>query len=104
MILERIYLTEIQPILGYADKRSVKRWCHNNDVRILKDKGTKKPFVLREEFYQAIKKNNQNEDSGNKSVRERMKQKIYELSESVRNYKPIGENEKKALSIFTSIL
>lgn len=104
MIRDRIYLAEIQTTLGYADKRSVKRWCHHNDVRILKDKGTKKLFALRDEFDQAIEKNNQGEDSGNKSLREKVKQKIYEISESVRNYKPIGENEKKALSIFTSLI
>jgi len=69
-----------------------------------KDRGSNRQFVLKEEFDLAIDRNNQGEDSDKSSMREKVRQKIHQISESVRNYKPQGENEKKALSIFTSLL
>jgi len=103
MYQERIYLAEIQTLLRYRDKRSIRRWCHNNNVRMIKDHGSNRPFVLKEEFDQAIETNNRGDNSGKSSKREMMMQKFNQISESVRDYKP-GENEKKILSIFTSLL
>lgn len=104
MKTDRMYLKELQEKLEYEDRRSVTRWCHNNNVRILKDRGSNRRFVMRGEFDNVIEMNNRGAHSGIYSVKDKIKQKFNQLSESVRNYKPIGENEKKALSIFTSIL
>ena len=54
----RFYLREVQLILQYRDRRSVKRWCQFNNVGIFVDKGTKRYYVLKSEFEAAINKNN----------------------------------------------
>jgi hypothetical protein len=46
----RLYLRELQIILQYKDRRSVKKWCNHNKVRIYSDKGTNRYFVSRSEF------------------------------------------------------
>jgi len=102
MTTERLYIEEIQTVLPYRDPRSVKRWCDKNHVRILSDRGTKKRFVLKEEFEKEIERNNRGESSGNHSAVRVMKKK--KNTDLARNYKPQGENENKILSIFTSLL
>jgi hypothetical protein len=53
MTEERIYVAEIQKILHYIDRRSVRKWCHNHLVRILSDLGSNKQFVIKDEFERA---------------------------------------------------
>jgi len=47
---DRLYIKEVQFKLQYKDKRSVRRWCRNNGVRILTDNGSNRHFVLKDEF------------------------------------------------------
>lgn len=91
-------------LLRYRDLRSVRRWCDNNQVRVLRDIGSNRPFVLREEFELAIEKNNKGEVVRKPSMRERFRRKYNQISEATERYKPLGENEKKVLSIFTSLI
>ncbi|MFA6924898.1 MAG: hypothetical protein WC223_11680 [Bacteroidales bacterium] len=51
---ERIYISEIQKNLQYKTRRSVRRWCLNNGLRLLCDIGSNKHYVLKEEF-EAVK-------------------------------------------------
>ena len=46
----RLYLRELQIILQYKDRRSVKKWCNFNQLKIFVDKGTKRYFVSRIDF------------------------------------------------------
>lgn len=101
MTEERLYIEDLQKELHYRDRRSVRRWCRNNNVRILSDIGSNKQFVLKEEF-------------------ERQKSKSYAVKFSKKNftrtyhtyinkvrkgsgYQPKGEYEKEALSRFTNL-
>lgn len=52
----RLYLRELQLILQYKDRRSVKRWCENNKISIFSDKGSNRYFVSRLEFEKAFDK------------------------------------------------
>lgn len=54
---ERIYIIEIQNELQYKDRRSVRRWCRNNNVRILSDVGSNRQYALRSEYENAKCKN-----------------------------------------------
>ena len=54
---ERIYISEIQSELPYKDRRTVRRWCFNNHVRILSDVGSNRQFALRIEYENAKCKN-----------------------------------------------
>jgi hypothetical protein len=54
---ERIYISEIQSELQYKDRRSVRRWCRNNNVRVLSDVGSNKQYALRSEYENARFKN-----------------------------------------------
>jgi len=53
MSKDRIYINEVQQDLQFLAMRSVIRWCHKNNIRILTDKGSNKEFVLRFEFEKA---------------------------------------------------
>lgn len=53
---DRIYIKELQIKLQYIDRRSVRRWCRNNGVRILSDCGSNRQFVLKNEFENALNK------------------------------------------------
>lgn len=91
---ERIYIKDLQQELNYYDRRSVKRWCHNNNVRILSDVGSNKHFVLRDEFEKAKSKDyNLASDCFNSSIKKT----------SIEKYTPKGEYEKMFLSIFTKL-
>lgn len=57
MIMERIYLEDLEKELHYRDRRSVRRWCRNNNVRILSDSSSNRQFVLRDEFEKEKKPN-----------------------------------------------
>lgn len=51
--MERIYIEEATELLGYYDRRSVKRWCHNNGVSMFCDNGSNRLYVILEEFNRA---------------------------------------------------
>lgn len=76
--------------IRYKDRRSFKRWCSNNGVGILSDNGSKKMYVIKEEF---------NEAKSRKAT-DYLNQKEVEFKKESK-YKPQGEHEKKFLSILT---
>lgn len=51
--LARIYLEEVKKEIKYKDLRSIKKWCSLNGVKVFKDYGSNKPFVLELEFIRA---------------------------------------------------
>lgn len=51
--MERIYIEEATELLGYYDRRSVKRWCHNNGVSMFCDNGSNRLYLILEEFNRA---------------------------------------------------
>ena len=51
--LARIYLEEVKKEIKYKDLRSIKKWCSLNGVKVFKDSGSNKPFVLELEFIRA---------------------------------------------------
>ena len=53
---DRLYIKEVQIMLQYKDRRSVRRWCSNNGVRILSDYGSNRQFVLKDEFENSLNK------------------------------------------------
>lgn len=92
---ERIYISYIQSELRYKDRRSVRRWCRNNIVRIFSDIGSNKQYVLKDEFEMAKNRN---------SLINIFSQNRNNNTEKKRVYKPQGEYEKAFLSIFTNII
>lgn len=84
-MFDRLYIKELQIKLQYKDKRSVKRWCRNNGVRILSDCGSNRKYVLKNEYENALNK-------------------IYDLQSTspennIEKYIPIGTIESGFLSI-----
>ncbi|NVN95994.1 MAG: hypothetical protein HXX18_12000 [Bacteroidetes bacterium] len=55
-MFDRLYIKELQIKLQYKDRRSVRRWCRNNGVRILSDLGSNRQFVLKDEFENSLNK------------------------------------------------
>jgi hypothetical protein len=92
MIVERLYIPEIQIALRYRRTVSVRRWCHNNGVRILCDFGSNKQFVLKDEFENAI---NNSHDAIDLSIK---KTSQNNKAEKAKEYKPQGEYEKNFLN------
>lgn len=103
MIEERLYMQDIQKELQYRDRRSVHRWCQNNNVRILCDVGTNKQFVLGEEFEKGKSKNYFNHAGVMKASRRFFSNKLTNKVKTMMDYKPQGEYEKEVLSIFTNL-
>lgn len=99
MTEERLYIKDIQKELHYRDRRSVRRWCRNNNVRILSDIGSNKQFVLREEFERQKSKNYNNKPSDRKFTKTNHTY-INNVQKGI-GYQPQGEYEKEFLSIFT---
>ena len=100
--MERLYIEELQKILRYRDRRSVRRWCRNNQVRILSDPGSNKQFVLREEFERQKSQNYGLRDS-NGMFSQKNHTYIYNKVGKGKKYRPQGETELVYLSIFTNI-
>ena len=100
---ERLYMRDIQKELRYRDRRSVRNWCRNNNVRILSDTGSNRRFVFRDEFEKSINKNHHTGRGFLHSPRNIFLHEGPVKSETEIKYCPKGENEKKSLSIFTSI-
>jgi len=90
---ERLYIKEIQQELQYRDRRSVRRWCRNNGVRILCDIGSNRWFVLKDEFEIAKSKNYHfNKDSFCSTQLLMSNHNL--ITERVKEYKPQGKYEK----------
>ena len=97
---ERIYIQEIQNELQYKDRRSVIRWCKNNNVQIFSYTGSYKKFVLKDEFEKALFKHYHKH-----SVNINSAMNIYSKNRNQTvKYIPQGEYEKEFLSIFTNII
>ena len=88
---ERIYISDIQNELHYKDRRSVRRWCRNNCVRILSDVGSNKHFVLRDKYEKA---KNKNYYSNTEVISSSMNLfSINNNTEKAYEYRPLGNNE-----------
>lgn len=94
MDTDRIYMEELKKELPYRDRRTLKRWCQNNQVRVLCDEGSNRLYVLRYEFESGKERNHKTRHGRN---HKKCKQEILD-------YIPKGEYEKGFLSIFTSLL
>lgn len=103
MTMERFYLKDLEKELHYRDRRSVRRWCRNNNVRILCDVGSNKQYVLREEYEKGKYKNYSVSPRGIKTVSRFLRGKIKNKVNTLMDYKPKGEYEKEVLSIFTNL-
>ena len=94
-MLKRVYISEILNELHYKDRRSVRRWCRNNNVRILSDIGTNKQYVLSHEYEKA--------KSRNYSPAQEFSNSFNIIDKKISEYKPRFENEKRMLSILQNI-
>ena len=103
MTEERLYIKDIQKELHYRDRRSVRRWCSNSNVRILSDAGSNKQFVLRDDFEKAKTKHYYTRPGVINSSKKFFSQNRNNQSETVKGYRPLGEYEKEFLSIFTNL-
>ena len=88
---ERIYISHIQGELHYKDRRSVRRWCRNNSVRILSDIGSNKQFALKDEYEKAKNKNYYLKTEVINSSMNFFS--INNNTEKVNEYKPLGDHE-----------
>lgn len=93
---ERIYIPEIQSELPYKTRRTVRKWCRNNHVRILSDVGSNKQFALRVEYENAKCRNYHIHQEAINSTT------IYfsenSTVEKVDEYRPLGEIEGNFLN------
>jgi hypothetical protein len=103
MTEERLYIKDIKKELPYRDRRSITRWCRNNDVRILSDAGSNKQFVLRYEFEKAKTKNYFVRLGVINSSMKFLSQNRTRRNDTVGGYNVKGEYEKEFLSIFTNL-
>ena len=93
---ERIYISEIQSELPYKTRRTVRKWCFNNHVRILSDVGSNKQFALRVEYENAKCRNYHiHQEAINSSM-------IYfsksGKAEKANKYRVLGRNEEDFLN------
>jgi len=102
-MIERIHISEIQGMLHYKDRRSVRRWCRNNGIRILCDIGSNRQYVLKEEFEIAKNKIYYTTQSCFKSIAQLLSQNQNINIEKANEYKPIGKNEMNFLNSLQNI-
>ena len=106
-MIERLYIKDIQKVLPFRDRRTLKKWCRNNGVEIFCDRGSNRLFVIKAEFELA---------KNNKEIIKYLKNKYDETilskilnadnnflfknnnTEKVSEYKPQGEHEKNFLN------
>ncbi len=118
--MERIFINQAGKEIGYKDKRSFRKWCAHYGVGILSDLGSKKQYVIKEEFEMAKKKEplkylNQkygteklsgifsaclNFETEYRITLEQNRKKNFQKD----NYSPKGEHEKSFLARLTSKL
>lgn len=104
MVTERLYIVDVQKELHYRDRRSVRRWCRNNDVTILCDVGSNKQYVLREEYDKGKLENYSVTPRIMNTTKRFFAEKFKNKANNLMDYKPKGEYEKKVLSIFTNLI
>jgi hypothetical protein len=93
---ERIYISEIQLMLHYKTRRSAKRWCKNNGIRIYCDFGTNRHYVLKDEL----------ENAKNKIYRlQQLKENPQEFinHHKISEYQPRGEFESNFFNFLQNI-
>ncbi len=93
---ERIYISEIQLMLHYKTRRSVKRWCKNNGIRMYCDFGTNRHYVLKDEFENA--KNKIYQLQGMKDNNQEL-----EYNNKINEYKPTGMFETNFFNFLQNI-
>jgi hypothetical protein len=98
-MIERLYISEIQQKLKYKDRRSVRRWCKNQNVRVLQDIGSNKQFVLKDEFENA-KYRNYSQPYG---ILNSARLILNDNCKMETEYKPQYKIEKHVLSIFQNL-
>lgn len=96
-MFERIEISEIQMMLHYKDRRSVRRWCRNNGVRILCDIGSNKQYVLTEELDVVICKIYDSQQH-----KPETKNNIYETGKD-NGYIPTGIYEQSFLNLLQNL-
>jgi hypothetical protein len=94
-VADRLYIHEIQQELQYRDRRSVRSWCRNNNVRVLSDAGSNKQFVLKAEYEKA--KNHFKSPEALSSAMKFFSQYQVASKGKEANYKPQGKYEKEFL-------
>jgi len=118
MNVQRIYVKDAIAQLDYKDMRSFRKWCTYNDVGILSDNGSRRQYVVAEEFevaksrasfkylIQKYGKNNLPEvlNSSMKFYSELMTSTNQIKKETNQKYLPAGEHEKNFLSILTKTI
>lgn len=105
-MLERLYIKDMREELPFRDRRTLKKWCFNNGVKIFSDIGCNQLFVLRAEFEATKMKqviNYINEKFGADKLQEVFDSTIIFFSknrngENAIKYKPKGEHEIKFLN------
>lgn len=100
----RIYIIDIhKDYLPYHDRRSIRRWCRNNGVRIFNDTGSRLQFVMKDEFEKALG----NKYSESPEIVRKRRNIFSERKASVDgitgNYKPQGAIESRFLSILQNL-
>jgi hypothetical protein len=91
----RIYISEIQSELPYKTRRTVRKWCRNNHVRILSDIGSNKQYALRAEYENAKCRNYHIHQE---AINSSMAFSEYSTTEKANEYKPLGEIEGNFLN------
>ena len=95
---ERFYISDAQIDLHYKDRRSVRRWCHNNNVRILSDTGSNRQYVLKDEYEKAKSRNYYKAQELPNSSMNSFSQHHNTIKKKKLEYIPRFENEKRMLS------
>jgi hypothetical protein len=99
---KRVYISDLTCELHYKDRRSVRRWCCNNNVRILSDIGSNKQYVLKDE-YEKAKCENYSKSQEFYSKINFSTQYHNKIEKKKLEYFPRFENEKRMLSILQNI-
>lgn len=99
---ERLYISEIQADLRYRDRRSVRRWCRNNNVKLISDLGSNRYFVLRQE-YEIAKCRNYPKSYSLQNSASNFHLQFQETEKMKQDYQPQYDTEKRMLSIFTDL-
>lgn len=100
---ERIYIPEVQSELQYKDRRSVRRWCCNNLVRVLSDTGSNKYYVMKGEYEKAKSRNYFQSLNNQNSTTNIFSQNHNAFEKRELEYSPQFEYEKRTLSILQNI-
>ena len=105
--IQRLYVKEMYDELQYKDRRSILKWCSNNQVGVFSDVGSNKLYVIKEEFETAKMKQANNylrKKYGSEKMEElpSSKNMIFEMNEEVnydseKDYHPLGEHERNFL-------